>query len=369
MNVASEDTAPREEYRDVPLARLHLDPGNPRLPRDEDWSKVPEAQLLKIFFKRYNLVELANSMADKGFTPRHAEALLVIPKPKAKGEYTVIEGNRRLATLKLLTNADHRQAVGATGQWDELAIRARSRQLDPAPVIIYNKREELDDYLGFRHITGPTPWRPEAKARFIARLLKAGESIGSIARRIGSNHRTVRRFAEAYSVYSQAFERGIAMEQVESYFGVFYNALDREGIREFIGLDSTRNFETLPMAPIPAGKFENLRELIGLLYGDDEKKLEKVINESRQLKKLGEVLQDPRGRTNLLSERDLDAAYRLIGGGRTELLGLLNTARQRLAEANGQAAEFCEDDGIRKEVQRICRLVDDMKVRYKLDAS
>ena len=109
--------------------------------------------------------------------------------------------------------------------------------------------------------------------------------------------------------------------------------------------------------------------MIGLLYGDDEQNLDKVINESRQLKKLGEVLQDDRGRTNLLGERDLDAAYRLIGGGRTELLGLLNTARQRLAEANGQATEFCEDDEIRQEVQRICRLVMDMRKRFKLDLS
>ena len=358
-----------ERYDDVPLDRLHLDPNNPRLPRDEDWSKVPEAQLLKIFLQRYNLMELGNSMADKGFTPRHAEALLVVPKPEAQDEYVVIEGNRRLATLKLLTSPAHRREVGAAGKWKELAAQASSRQLDPAPVIIYDKREELDDYLGFRHITGPTPWRPEAKARFIAKLLKAGESIGNIARRIGSNHRTVRRFAEAHAVYSQAFEQGIAMGQVESFFGVFYNALDRPGIREFVGLDSKRTFEALPTAPISADHFEDLRDLIGLLYGDDEQKLDKVINESRQLKKLGEVLQDERGRINLLSERDLDAAYRLIGGGRTELLGLLNTARQRLAEANGQAAEFCGDDGIREEVQRICRLVDDMKLRYKLDGS
>ena len=358
-----------EKFENLLLDQLRLDPKNPRLPREEDWSAAEEADLLRVFFQRYNLTELANSMADKGFTPRYAEALLVVPSAHSQDHYVVIEGNRRLATLKLLTNASLRQAVGTSPLWDDLAAQAKNQNLDPAPVIIYKNRDELDDYLGFRHITGPQPWRPEAKARFIAKLLSAGDSIGSIAKRIGSNHRTVRRFAEAYAVFEQASLRGIAMEQVESFFGVFYNALDREGIREFIGLDRQRVFETLPKNPVPDDQLGRLRELIGLLYGDEEHELQKVIKESRQLKRLGEVLQDEIGRSNLLAERNLDRAWRLMGGGRTELLGLIAGAYATLTQVNGQPSEIRRDEKIREKVRSVCELVEEIAERYGLVAS
>ena len=355
---------PNEDFRDsVDLNCLKLDPQNPRLPRDEHWASQPEDRLLKVFAQRYNLLELARSIADKGFAPRHAEALLTIEG--SDNTFVVIEGNRRLATLKLLTDASKRRAVGVTSpEWSELADRAQKMNLQRVPIIVYPDRAGLDDYLGFRHITGPTPWRPEAKARFIAKLLTDGEQIGEVARRIGSNHRTVRRFAEAHAVYTQGSEAGFPMDQVEAGFGVFYNALDRQGVREYLGLGRQADITTLPEGPVPETAMPNLRQLIGLLYGDSQRALERVINESRDLHKLDKVLADERARANLLRDRDLDRAWRVSGGGREDLLGLLSDLHSRLAEVNGQAGEYAEDGEIRDEVRRIHLLVLDMANRY-----
>ena len=358
-----------EQFESIPLANLRLDPENPRLPRDHVWSSEPESSLLAQFYSRYNLIELAYSIADKGFTPRHAEALLVIADPDHEHQYIVVEGNRRLATLKLLTSQRYRHDVRAGSVWTELAEKAAAHELDPAPVVIYQNRDSLNDYLGFRHITGPTPWRPEAKARFIARLLRTGETIGEVARRIGSNHRTVRRLAEAHAIYTQALEGEIPTEQVEAAFGVFYNALDQPGIRSFLDLGRQSEIQTLPISPICDKHLGNLEQLIGLLYGHDAEALDKVIGESRDLKMLGEVLEDERGRRNLLVDRDLERAWRVIGGGRKDLMALLTGAYSRLAEANGQANEYREDKDIRREVGRVCDIAADMFERYGLDKS
>ena len=350
------------------LDSLRLDPENPRLSRDEDWAAQPEDRLLREFARRYNLLELARSIADKGFTPRHAEALLVVEDPSAADSYIVIEGNRRLATLKLLTSADSRRSAGATGsQWEELAEEASRLSLDTVPVIAYPDRAALNDYLGFRHITGPTPWRPEAKARFIAKLLSAGQDVGDVARRIGSNHRTVRRFAEAHAVYTQALHANMPMEDVEAGFGVFYNALDRPGIRDFLGLGRQADITKQPESPVPDEDMDRLRELIGLLYGDSEMDLGKVISESRDLRKLDRVLANDRARANLLRDRNLDRAWRVSGGGRDDLLALLSDLHSRLAEVNGQAGEYVGDDEVRGEVRRIHALVEDMADRYQVD--
>lgn len=359
-----------EEYREVPLVSLRLDPENPRLPRDVDWGSKPEHQFLKEFIQRYNLMELAQSITDKGFTPRHVEALLVVENRSEAGTYVVIEGNRRLATLKLLTDDQCRKGAGATGaEWEELAREAEKWNLSASvPVFIYSNRDVLNDYLGFRHITGPRPWRPEAKARFVARLLSGGESISDVRRRIGSNHRTVRRLAEAHAIYSQAINEDIPVDAVEAGFGVFYNALDRKGVRDFLGLGPQIAINELPDSPIPEDRKTELVQLIGLLYGDDSG-LARVITESRELNKLDQVLANERARSNLLRDRNLDRAWRVSGGGRIDLLGQIDDIFLRLAEVSGQAPVYRDDPDVREGIARIFKVASDMSQNYHIEES
>ena len=356
---------PDEDYKELRLSQLELDPANPRLPRASASATASEDQLLSAFVKRYNLLELARSIADKGFTPNHAEALLVIKHPSEPDHYVVVEGNRRLAVLKLLTSQKCREAAGATTtEWTALAEKASGRRLATVPVVVYSARRTLEDYLGFRHITGPRPWRPEAKARYIAQLLGSDKTIEEVVRRIGSNRKTVRRYAEAHAIYTQAIDEGIPMDQAELGFGVFYNALDQEGVRNFIGLGRQGDITGLPESPVPPNYLADLRVLIELLFGDPSHSIARVITESRELRKFGQVLANSPARGNLLLNRDLERAWRVSGGGRDELLGVLKEVHIQLATVNGQAQEYSQDDEIRKNVRRIWTLADDTASRY-----
>ena len=355
----------REEYREVGLDQLELDPDNPRLPREHDWQAGDDGTFLKEFARRYNLIELARSIADKGFSPRHAEALLVIAHPLVDDRYLVVEGNRRLAALKLLADPEARRAAGATSsEWSELAEDASGMDWAQIPIIVYPDRPSLDDYLGFRHITGPRSWRPEAKARYIARLLSPDRRVRDVARSIGSTYRTVRRYAEAHAVYTQALQEGIPIDLVEAGYGVFYNALDQPGIRGFLGLGRQAEIDSLPVSPVPEDRIGHLRDLIALLFGDPEIGAKRVISESRELRTLGTVLANERACANLLIDRNLERAWRISGGGRNDLLGLLADLHLRLAQVNGQAREYASDEEIVEEVRRIYELVDEMAVRY-----
>lgn len=351
-----------ETYIDrVPLREIRLDPENPRLPPNLRGSS-PDG-LLGHFARSYNTIELARSISDKGFTPRHAEALLVIEDPEDSGTYVAVEGNRRLAALILLTDDSERIRLRLGAEWESLAEAARKHNLIEAPVIVYPSRTDLDDYLGFRHITGPTPWRPEAKARFIAHLLEDGETVQVIARRIGTNARTVRRLKEAHAVNLQAVSWGIDVELVEAGFAVFYNALDWEGVRDFIGLAPQRS-DLFERDPVPADRRERLEQLVALLFGNEEQDLDRVINESRDLKKLSRVLGDSISTAKLVKDRDLDAAWRSSGGGLTEMLAALRDLHRGLAEINGQAREFKDQPTVHEQIERFYRLALDTAERY-----
>ena len=368
-DVPGDQYSPSTNYEEVRLDRLRLDPFNARLPRDQGWDLDSEVELLKLFARRYNLIELARSISDKGFTPRQAEALLAVRDQSDPEVLVVVEGNRRLATLKLLNSADLRTRVKPiSAEWEKLAKLAQRWDLDLVPVVIHKHRDELHTYLGFRHITGPRPWRPEAKARYITSLFGPGDTVGDVARRIGSNHRTVRRFAEADALYTQGIQLGIEMDRVEAGFAVFYNALDREGIRTFLDLGRQVEINRLPIPRLSERGAENLSMLIDLLFGDESRGIDSVITESRELTKLANVLAEKQSRTILLTTWNLERAWRIGGGGSEELQGTLLDLYARLAEVNGQATEYADDEAIRRGVGRISRLVAEMADRYHVSS-
>ncbi len=88
--------------------------------------------------------ELALSIAANGFY-RH-EPLYAA---REQGKLYVVEGNRRLAAVKLLRDEKLRREVDATSL-PTIGATARAA-LDTLPVIVC-KRDEIWAYLGFKHI-------------------------------------------------------------------------------------------------------------------------------------------------------------------------------------------------------------------------
>jgi hypothetical protein len=104
------------------LGFFDLDPENFRLPKDVEVDDPDE--LLRYFHKNHELEEIAWSIAEEVYWPE--EPVLTITSPADESHRIVVEGNRRLAALKLLAGAEARSAVVA----DEL----EHALIEPGPV-------------------------------------------------------------------------------------------------------------------------------------------------------------------------------------------------------------------------------------------
>ncbi len=94
------DTHPRQIVH-VPVTRLRFDPENPRLPRSLA-AGASESDVLEWMLSDTSLTDLIGSIAAQGYF--EGEPLLAVRVPDDPDEFLIIEGNRRLAALKLLTD-------------------------------------------------------------------------------------------------------------------------------------------------------------------------------------------------------------------------------------------------------------------------
>src|SRR4051812_44936650 len=78
------------------IVDLWLDVKNPRLP--EDLAPRTQEQLAEHIANEYNTIDVARSMVEHGYFD--SEPLVAI---KSGGKLIVVEGNRRLTALKVLT--------------------------------------------------------------------------------------------------------------------------------------------------------------------------------------------------------------------------------------------------------------------------
>lgn len=106
---------------------------------------------------------------DRGARVREIRALVATVEDD---ELIVLEGNRRLAAVKLLLEPEKLLREGARRRVPEIS----PEKLDTCrklPVIVVKDREEADGYIGFKHVNGPSRWSSLAKAKFGVRFYES----------------------------------------------------------------------------------------------------------------------------------------------------------------------------------------------------
>ena len=349
---------------DIPIGHLHLDPENPRLP--EEIQGKGDDELLQHLLDHFDLEEIADPMARNGYFDE--EPLVVIPQKiparslPRPGEtdsadfrrfiegrnthFTVVEGNRRLATAMILQDASLRRKLRVRS-WPEISDPVRE-DLGVLPAIVYPVRKEVLPYLGVRHITGNKKWDSYAKARYIADMLREGHSVEEIEGQVGDRAQSIRKSAIGYYMLHEAKEElDWNIDKAKADFSLILLAIGQRNIKLFLGwsktVPNTEQIKTLKLEeirlelPVPENHLQSLRELLSWLYGEGSK-VRPVINESRDITNyLSAVVASPNAVEYLRRTRDLIDAYDLTDGEEVMLQKLLRAANGKLEKALGVA--------------------------------
>jgi hypothetical protein len=375
---------------DVPISMIDLDGRNPRLP--DELQEASQQDIMQALLRDFDLEELAYSMAENGYFDE--EPIVVVPKKLSvkmtldslsveqlektlkdlisaqRISFTVVEGNRRTATAKLLVEDMWKTKIKIPSDFPSPRNKDVRKDLSVIPSIFYEKRSEVSPYLGVRHIAGIMKWDAFAKARYISSRIEeeAGRNkknieagVREVQRQIGDRSDTIKRQYLYYKILEQASEEtSFNVAPATKRFSLITLALNYPSIRDFIGVPSYKEVDVVKKL-VPRKKLQNLETLLTWIYGNGKDK-DPILTDSRKITgRLAPVLADKEATEYLLKYGNLEEAYERGGGEKVFLKKKLNDATRSLTHALTVAFKYKKDTEVLATIRECARAVAELE--------
>lgn len=296
------------------IASLYLDPNNYRFIDHEDYRKVEEQELINDEVQRRTrrfliglngdqVADLVASFTQNGWLdvePIHVRKL-------AERKYLVVEGNRRVATLKYLQSRWN----DSTGHLGNLS----SAIFSAVPCILYEDTDEIHQLvvMGLHHISGKRRWPAVNQARLMMRLRdEFGKEPDEICRSLGVSKRELNLSLRTLAL-SDAYRASDYGDQFSSdMFNLFREVLKAPSLRTWLDWDQEGE---------RSKNQSNLERLFSWLSrepeNDEDEECnaeaashtgEPVITTGGQIRELAKIIEDNEAVKRLEETRSLQAA-------------------------------------------------------------
>lgn len=341
------------ESKTVGIQDLRFDPENPRLPEGVG---SDQRKIFRFLVDDIGVEDLLNSMAASGAISGDP---MIGRAAEKEGTYYVIEGNRRLAALKLL-NGEKISDNGPEPQVPAVSADV-ARTLKQATLQVGWEPDKLEAYLGYKHVTAAREWTPEAKAKFVLKSCKgdfSDSTLSRFAQRLGTKLPTLRRWLVAYLTLKQAESKGKFNPDeayARRYFGTFYTLLGSQEVQKFLSLKPSALSDT----PVPDDHLDNLGEFIGWVIGT--KKSPPVIN-SRSQQEFDAVLASPGALQYFRSKKNLDGALLYTEYNSGQIAEKLMTAAYTIEECLQKVNDVKDDPKVRSAILSLDRAFTKLKL-------
>jgi len=337
----------------VAIKDLDFDPQNPRFFDIASGSGSTDEQATARMLREENIEELMGSIGQQGYFP--GEPLLITANLEAPGRFIAVEGNRRLAALRVLSGLVSNDSLPPSLR--DIKDNAISTPSE-VPCFVFPARKDVLKYLGFRHISGPRRWGPLAKARYLADLIRnfyddldLQEQLRAVARDIGSRRDYVAQLLTALNLYDRARDtdfyglQKIGEEDIS--FSLLSTALSYVDIVKFLELPGR------DVVTVKSVNDVHAKELLAWMFVQDQSG-ETVLGESRRLKQLAAVVASERAVLELRKSNNLEQAYVFTSGPGEAFEQRLSAAERAIADCIGLlGSSLVPDTGHLKQVERI----------------
>jgi hypothetical protein len=183
----------------VPVTNLQLDSQNARIPTSPG-TILGQRELIAELVEHDNVYDLARDIADFGYIP--VEMMIGVHED---GRQTVLEGNRRLAALKLLISPESGPEAWVR-RFRLVAARVPIETIKKVRVLFAPTREAAAPLILQKHTRDQVlRWSPIMQARFYRSLARsAGLTPQEIADRYGSTPGEIAKFLRTEEMYEIA---------------------------------------------------------------------------------------------------------------------------------------------------------------------
>ena len=183
--------------KDLAVASLLLDPQNPRIPPSD--IERDQRALIEELIEHDDAPDLAKDIAQDGYSP--VEALIAVIED---GKTYVLEGNRRLAALKVLLTPELAPS-SAHKRVKALSHAASTSAITKVRVLTAPSRSAAARLIMQRHTLNQIKgWKPVMQARFYRRLADDGMSVAELSKQYGGTPGEVAGFLRLDAAYALA---------------------------------------------------------------------------------------------------------------------------------------------------------------------
>lgn len=229
-------------FTGIHLDKLLLDPNNYRFIDKKDYVTVPETDIAKpqvqkrtmtflLGKRRENIRDLIASFKENGFLPVDQMQVKELPD----GNYLVLEGNRRVATLKYLYR-----------EWREYGFnigKLTKFDFKKVPVVLHPEEKDKDHLIvmGMKHISGNKKWTPFNQAQLIEDLLVEHQmEEKGVCDSLGIAKQTLRRSRGTLSLIRRYKASDFGDQFESSMYSIFEEVVKSTAIKEWLDWDDEK---------------------------------------------------------------------------------------------------------------------------------
>ena len=312
------------------LENLYLDPNNYRLRGNLNYKNVEDKNICNSMVQKRvmkmikgentaDIKDLLESFKENGYLK--IDNIIVRPLDDSGERYLVVEGNRRITTLKVLKELyEDGMDIG----------KVNPECFDNLDVVEYNVDDkEYEILMGLRHVSGVRQWGDYEQSELVANLVRRHNmELRDISESLGIATKNVKRRLNTYyalEIFRNDSEYGeyFAPNKLSS---IFYEIMGKPEMRDqWLGWDENLNsFQNK----------ENMRRLFSWLvpYEDDNGRiLEPIVTKRDEIREIVKFVMDEQALEKLEESRNVTEAR--------------------------EESEYCSKEGLKNNLKQITRIL------------